>query len=120
MNVYYFFKRALTVEKKIITKKKLIKKNILKKLVGYIKFYFNEIYILKKKKFTIMSYSICGYSGSSHSGSDSSDSEASEPRNTISNIMYKLEKLNFTHDFGDSNLKEVDVMHFNPWKLTVR
>ena len=67
-----------------------------------------------------MSYSICGYSGSSHSGSDSSDSEASEPRNTISNIMYKLEKLNFTHDFGDSNLKEVDIMHFNPWKLTVR
>ena len=68
-----------------------------------------------------MLYSIhSDYSGSAHSGTDSSDSEAIKPRNTISNIMYKLAKLDFTHDFRDSNLKEVDIMQFNPWKVTVR
>ena len=33
--------------------------------------------------------------------SDSSDNEAAKPENTVSNIMYKLADLSFTHSYDE-------------------
>ena len=43
-------------------------------------------------------------------------------RNVVSEIYYKLENLNFanhTYNEENNNVVQVDIMSFNPWKLTV-
>ena len=60
--------------------------------------------------------------GSDYSSCDDYSVEAEESRNTISEIMYKLANLSFTHNYGEANENTitVNIMHFQPWKLKVK
>ena len=52
--------------------------------------------------------------------SDSSDNEAAKPENTVSNIMYKLADLSFTHSYDEEISEKVDITNFIPWYLSVK